>query len=208
MRCNIPMPDLPQRLDHTYCLYKDKPVLVRAEIGSKTLYLYHVVHTGMTIATIESDDPDLDIATPPMGYCQYMSDRVCFITRRPQRQFKQGVYSDNVSIEYLETKRRDYSFKWNSPPAYHMLAREYPSFEEVFLKILKSEAYGEYALSNDIAIVDNGSAIIQVFFRNEEVGFIRKSEDMDVSRPTVVIPKSRKDWVVLKYLSDFNFKFK
>lgn len=207
MKCNIPMPDLPARLDSTICLYQNKPVIIRTEgSDSKRIYLYDIINPSIRLKIIDSDDPDLDIGTPPLGYCQYSIDRVCFITRRPQRQFKQGIYSENCYIEYLT--KGDYVHKWSSQATYDMMTKKYQSFEHIFSLILQGKQYAEYALNNDIAFSTDGSKIIKVFFRNEEVGFIIKSEDIDIYHPTIIIPKSRKEWVIFKYLSDFNFKFK
>lgn len=204
MQCNIPEGDLPARLENTICLYKDIPYIVHTTPHSTSLHLHDMVSGSLT-HRIKSNDPDLDVATPPLGYCQYTPDRVVYITRRPHRRFQQGITYNGCYLEFMN--KRDAQFHFCSEPTRRMMQKEYPILKELFESIRYRPSYMELAVSNDVALQSDGTRIVKVFFRNEEVGFIPMS-DIKKDRATIVIPKSRKGWIVLRYLSEFNFDFK
>jgi hypothetical protein len=210
MNCNIPFPDLFARLEGTVCLYKGEPYLVRTngqtedpedESGGQ-IYLYDLLETGRHRHTIQSKDPDFDIATPPLGYCQTNRHQVAYLSRRPWRKWKQGIIWDALIIEDISGGRDHFHF--NSEAFRQTMAQEWMPVK-MALKVLANEGrnYTERAINNDIALVLQDSEVV-VFFRQERVGWMSRLELL-TEEPTITVPTSRKAWVVKRYLQDFNF---
>jgi len=208
MHCNIPFPDLPSRLEGTICMYIGEPFIVRTngcleedEDGclTGTLHLYDMLDNGRHLATIDSRDPNFDIATPPLGYCQSHPKRVSYVTRKPWRKWKQGITWDGL---YVEGINHGNDFHLYSNSAREMMMQRYTPLQNTLEIIKMDNEYKERAVNNDVALqADNG--VVNVWFRNELVGYTPRltlGDDM-----TITVPNSRKAWVVNRYLSAFNF---
>lgn len=211
MRCKIPSRDLALKLNDTICRYKKEPVWVRVSDG--LLYLYHLdeVNTsGRFFATIKSTDPDLDVASVPLGYYQgegKNNHKVFYLTRIPLRKVKQGlplnaIRGTQVGDDGLELRGKNHSFLNKS--FIRMIKNEYPKLSDS-MKMLRglhskdsSQIY-QVALSRDIAIEINQMGIINVHYKKLFVGWIQPDKN------TVHIPKSELSWVISRYLSQLDW---
>ncbi len=211
MRCKIPANDLAQRLNETICCYQHLPVLVI--VDGQRLDLYDLCSTEL-IKSIKSDDPEFDVSTPPMGYCQYNKTTVGYITRHPVRRYKQGLSADVCSMRTLGEHDKNQPINVNLRTKYikDMMSGQYPKLATALAEMVadfdKTAYIAETALSNDCAINITKEGILQVWFRQEKVGYLKKNplgrRDSGY-RPTVVVPNSTNGWIISMYLSEFDW---
>jgi hypothetical protein len=200
--CNIAPPDLEARLHGTTCLYQDYPYLITIDSARvpERVRLHDCV-TQEFVKAIRPDDPEFDVATPPLGYIQVKKDRICYCERLPYRQFKQGVVYQVLGFKYYMEQFR---LKMNSEAFRNTMARVYPPFKEIVSAVIKSKVYAEYALSNDCALSVSAEGVIKVFFKHEEVAFSTIAE-FKKSKPIVHINPNARAWIIERYLSQFDW---
>jgi len=200
MRCKFSERDIPQRLDHTICRFKGFPYYVRSN-GGKLLFLYRLNNTkGVQDHEISADDALFDVSTPPLGYCQASSGRVLYVTRRPNRIYKQGLSSDAVAARGLRGESPGIQIR--TKEFENMIVGVYPSLEATLKEFPKhKEEDWETAISRDIALKwRHKLEIIQVYYKNDDVGFMLNGTN------TVIVPNSGMGWIVSRYLSQLNWQ--
>lgn len=93
--------DVRMRLHDTFLRYKNNHYYALhpgPEDRTINLILNDIV-TKKPVITIDANDPELDVTSPPLGYVQYPKWNDCvFISRIPFRRQKQGVSHDSVSV--------------------------------------------------------------------------------------------------------------
>lgn len=206
MHCNIPIPDLPARLDGTVCLYKDYPYIVKTNHDSNELLLLDMV-TRKALMHIPSNDKDFDVATPPLGYVQYGPLQVAYVTRRPHRRYKQGLTYESVYINMLSLDNT-IGFTFFSEAMRNTIIRKYPPFENIRRSVLNTKERGEFAINNDCAVVVD--KVLQpnnvgVFFRDEFVGN-STIDEFKKPIPFVELQNPKKTWILEQYLECFAFR--
>lgn len=210
MRCRIPERDLGLKLNDTICRYKGEPVWVRVEGG--TIYLYKLpdVNTsGRWFTTIKSNDPDLDVASVPLGYMQGDGNNrnsVFYLSRIPIRKVKQGlpltaIKSVQVGDDSNGPRGKAPSGAYLNNSFVRMVKNDYPKLPDA-MKMLRglhskdsSKVY-QAAISRDIAIEINQMGIINVHYKKVFVGWIQPDKNI------VHVPTSELSWVISKYLSE------
>lgn len=198
MKCNIPAADLAQKLNDTVCRYKSEPVYVRVE--KSKLHLFKIDSTGAALAVIKADDPDFDVAGPPLGYIQ-LGRKVQYLTRFPLRRTKQGLDVRAIRSKDLAGESLGLS-KLNvfSPSFKNMLQGEYPDLGDA-LKSLRADyaqnnrCNSEIAVTRNIAMSINEIGVINVYYKNNLVGYIQPDKF------TVHVSNSEWSWVISKFLS-------
>ena len=209
MRCRIPSRDLSLKLNDTVCRYKKEPVWVK--VIDSLLYLYklnEVSTTGRYFATIKSTDPDLDVASVPLGYLQGEGQnrwRVYYLSRIPIRKVKQGLPVSAIRVMAVGEDENARSSKIHvgmvhSTTFSNMVKNEYPRLPDS-MKALRglyskdpSQIY-QIAVSRDIALEINQMGIINVHYKRNFVGWIQPDKS------TVHVPKSDLSWVISQFLS-------
>lgn len=208
MRCKIPQADLVARLEGTVCMYKDVPYTVH--VAGATLHLYEFPGGEMK-HQITPDDPDFDVATPPLGYSQVDSKTVVYLSRKPVRKFKQGLDVNTINVQYLNPIKNK-GYKFNSICTRNTMIRKYRSLKAAlgtFKELLASDTFDqtEICISPDCALVLCENRMIKVYWINEEVGYL-SNKDIDSVRPVVYVPNSRKAWIISVYLQQFFYEIK
>lgn len=205
MKCNIhTAKDLAQKLGETVCRYKGIPYWIAVDEdrrGLPTIHLRNLV-TGGNEGTIKYDNPEFDISSIPLGYCQSDAHcRVVYCIRLPLRRVRQGVCSSHLRVQAIQgnpwaqgaTLLRSQGF-------YNLVVGNYISLDvgmDTLRKKLQEdkEFIGEIAISRKIALSINSLGIINVYYKQELVGWIEPSKFV------VHIPTSDKATIISKYLS-------
>lgn len=93
--------DVRMRLHDSFLRYKNNHyyALHPGQEDRTTLLQLCDVPTKKPVITIDANDPELDVTSPPLGYVQYPKWNGCvFMSRIPFRRQKQGVSHDSVSV--------------------------------------------------------------------------------------------------------------
>jgi hypothetical protein len=200
MRCKFPERDLSQRLDSTICRYKGVPYYVRYT-DRNLLTLYTLSSNGKKNALqISPFDDDFDISTIPLGYCQASNDYVVYLSRRPNRLYKQGLSGDSLQFRWINGAGR-FSFHWVSGAVEQMVLNNYPPLNAALDNLRRSTTEREIAISRDIAMKFNPNLkLIYVYFKGDEVGWIIPDTNI------VIIPSSELAWIVSQHLRGFSWE--
>ena len=92
--------DVRLRLNETYVKYKNDYFFAAQSPADETtaLLLFSIVGNSH-LMTIDANDPDLDVSSPPLGYTQYPTWEGCvFISRLPLRSQNQAVRGDSIAV--------------------------------------------------------------------------------------------------------------
>jgi len=116
--------DVKMRLDGSVCRYKGEPVLVSALPDMNVMC--HFIGSRKKDVIIDSSDPDLDISSVPLGYCN--EEHLPYYTRAPFRQQKQGVSSHNLMIKHTDGRVERMRGGFANTPFAEMIAGDYPKF--------------------------------------------------------------------------------
>lgn len=210
MRCKYLPQDLNARLHGGIAFYNKKPVYV--EIVDSHIRLYTL--NGNFIGIIPENDELFDISSPQLGYVNVRSSsksingRVIYLERIPSRRYKQTLTPASVNAFFPYLKKgpeSDASYVletiWRSECFEDMLLGKYPTLEEAILSLSKvSPRTYAVAINRDVALYKNSFGQMKVYFKNDEVGYIRPGENI------VRIPPSGRSWVISKYLDGFSWE--
>ncbi len=202
MQCNIATADLNARLNGTICMYKDIPYFIMCSDSQHTekIHLCDLL-TKNPLQEISVKDPDFDVATPPLGYIQIKKNQVAFSERLPHRQFRQGVTQGVIHFSFFSQAQR---MTLHSEAFRDTMMKQYRNLNKILIDLIADPEYGEYALSNDVALVKSVAGVVKVYFKHEEVAFSSLSE-LKKKSPSIHVPTSTKAWITERYLSKFNW---
>lgn len=200
--------DFTPRLDSSICLYKKLPYYLRVNGDHFILTKLSAFGTDrrnldkLKDMIIQTDDPDLDISTIPLGYFFLNKNYAAYVERIPIRKYKQPVSVTNCRINALTSKgwiRVDPENLYSQEMEDSVL-NKFHSFNEA-CKLLKANAVQSIPLHRDIALVSR-SGIYVVYYKNEEVGWITPGTRV-VKVPADDV--SHTSWVVSMYLQELDW---
>lgn len=121
--------DVRMRLDGTVIRYGGIPVFAEAR-PDMNVRVREVL--SEKVYTVDSSDENLDISSPPLGYCNLeATDNLWYITRVPFRQQKQGLHLHSMSYKRpgdIETRRIS---GWPDTEGLHnMIVGKYPTLSQ------------------------------------------------------------------------------
>ena len=192
--------DLADRLDGTICMYKDEPVLVGFH-SEDSLILYHPV-TNIKLTTIHPADEHFDISSQELGYINLKdgdTNLVMYITRPPHKRWRQGLTYGSLTYQDIKGKNIyphhvPMEHVIRSQGFYDMLVDNYPSIKEAL------ENYEVCAISKSVALEKTPSGVVQVYFKNQNVGYLLPGTNR------VCVPSSDMGWIVSKFLQQFSWE--
>ena len=205
MKNKIGENDLVARLDNSFCRYKGEAVYVRVNGRQLLLYKPSKMH-GEALAKISPYDPEFDIESLPLGYVQF-KHRTYYLTRVPRRRYVQGVNADSLSMTSIpdsvfarEGNTIGREGILSTTGFEDMVMNKYRSIFDVFSDFAKDTEPREEALSRDVAVYKNALGIVNVYFKNDLVGWIAPNSNV------VHVPSNEYGWVVSMYLRDLNWQ--
>lgn len=211
MRCKYLPQDLQARLDDTVCRYKKTPYYVRTT-GAGTVRLFKLTNLHKSINEIQPTDTEFDISSPMLGYINFGLDegfannKVYYARRRPIRRYKQGlnVQSTNfVTLDGVVERRFPTTEIMYSKAMEECILGEYPTLDNVltwFRENFKPGLRFEAAISREIALELGKNSIINVFYKEFEVGWMTLKENV------VHVPSGEWAWVISKFLQPLNWR--
>lgn len=192
--------DLSDRLDGTICMYKGQPVLV-SYYSETELILHHPV-TNMKLHVIHPADEDFDISSQELGYINLDDggkNLVLYINRLHHKRWKQGLTYGSLSYQDIRDKvvypnHTPIEHVIRSQGFYDMLTDNYPTIQQAL------EEYEVCAISKSVALEKTPSGVIQVFFKNQNVGYLLPGTNR------VCVPSNDMGWIVSKFLQQFSWE--
>lgn len=169
--------DVHMRLDGTYIKYKDE-VYLCSHSGDLDVILYDISKRNIVqFGTVSANDPDLDISSVPLGYCNIREAAPVYLVREAARRQKQGVHSHFI-VGFSETHR-----KWLRPPGkslnishleyYKTIKGDYPSISD----ILNDNKYTQGgAFHRRLALIPFTSGRWKLKYMTNFVGLLRASD--------------------------------
>ena len=157
--------DLHRILVDSVIMYKKVPILVK---NISLLRELHIEYVGQKKEDrIPLSSPELDFKPVSLGMCNH-NGYSYYLTRRPARQWSQGLTLENLSITFLKNEGdlRDMR-KLNNKSIYSCIMGDYPSLDSCITHLEKPEI-SEMAFSREWAL-DNG---LSLYHRAERVGMI------------------------------------
>lgn len=183
--------DIRARLENTIIRYNGKPYLCGCE--GETIVLYDIISKAV-MHKKNPDDPGLDVSSIDLGYVNILVPRECavYLIRNPVRQYRQGV--DLRALEYDALTPPKYRFGvdhgyMNCQGFLDSYEGKFPSFKKA-IKNLEEGALS-VALSKDVAILKDADGVLKVYFKQQEVGWIRPGTNK------VLLPKTETSWITL-----------
>lgn len=209
MRCKFNAKDAALKLHETICRYRGEPVWVQTD--GAALMLSPLTDRGRHTHIIKSNDEEFDISSVPLGYMNSWgrNKTVHYLTRRPIRRTRQGLCIQAVSARRLSmTGTTKDSFQGGgycaelmfSQGMIDMIMGKYPTLGQALATLREDckkneKSCSEIAISREIALGINELGIINVFYRDELVGWIQPGKSV------VHVPHNERAWVVSKFLS-------
>lgn len=200
MRNKIPQRDLNQRLHNTVNRYKGIPYYF-VYTGGDSFEIRDLIN-GRGVSIVNAYDPEIDISSPPLGYCQITEDHVVYVTRRPVRLYKQGLAAESLSFKFLSAAGRNFRVNMSSKPFHDMIIGSYQSVDVFFERIRKNPDVAlEFAVSNQIALKYSPAIRLAYVYVNgdEQVGYILENTR------TVKVPSTDKAWIISSMMEGFNW---
>lgn len=174
--------ELSLRLRQSIISYNSLPVFVRdTSVQTTTEGLVEFLHISRLsqnsgegeIKKVALKDSKINLKPVKLGYCNY-SNRAYYLTRRPERRWKQGLALNAIQISPLRhEKLKTIVF---SREMENSILNKFPSLSES-LEIIKTFDYeGSIAFSLKLAVYKNKIGVKFLHFRNEEVGFFKDNK--------------------------------
>lgn len=155
------------RFNNSVVMYDGFPVIIEEvyhdEDSSGFLMCYRPLMGAMPRDKANHTDPRWDYKAPRLGYVN-AANRATYLTRMPQRYFKQGV--EIGSLMYIGEGTREVLRDYNA--LHLMFTNTYPSFEEA----IANSTDGTVAFSRELA-VKNGSLL---YYRGSCIGEIKNGK--------------------------------
>lgn len=121
---------------------------------------------------IDANSPDLDIASPPLGYMQVNANTAAYVTRAPVRRQKQGLSTENISAWVVNgTNIREFNPYYCSREFFHMLYEKYPTRKDILKTLGKAVLGYSFCLSKSFALSVESNSLI-LYRTNTPIGTI------------------------------------
>lgn len=169
--------DVHMRLDGTYVRYQGDVYLCAHEDQLKVT-LYNInTRNPAPFKSISANDPDLDVSSVPLGYCNFKDYAPLYLAREAARKQKQGV-SLHALVGFDETRRQ-----WLRPPGksmhithmdiYKTIKGDYPDIMTVINN--QNHPHGG-AFHRRLALVPFTSGRWKLKYMTNFVGILRASD--------------------------------
>lgn len=218
--CIIPA-DQNARFNGTIICYKNTPFYVSMVGNVMALYRLETMHPNVThrqtpkpVYNVDPYDDEVDISSIPLGFVNLPKSRsVKYLLRRPVRRFTQGISEATVTQTDLPDHIRhpaDSSYVRIRDVLYSQefeaaVMGQYPTLDEA-LDTLKQwsaeDGRGEIAITRDIALSINKVGIVNVYYKNELVGWILPNKKI------VNVPSNEMGWIISLYLEGFSWEIR
>lgn len=200
MRVKYLSRDMETRVHGGIAFYRGQPFYVELSRENR-LSLSPLTGEGDPIL-IASNDPELDVSSPSLGYINF-GGYANYVMRRPERRFKQVVSPQSLICERVMTggfvgpdTLLNMLF---SKEGESMLLGKYPSVKEALERINSGKKVVSVAVSRDTAIAKDSFGTLRVYNKLEQVGYVREGTNI------VVIPKDELAWVISKCLEGYDW---
>lgn len=189
--------DFAQRLHGTICRYKDTPYKMHVD-GNK-IHLIDM-RNGNVGERIDARDKNLDVSSVPLGYMNW-DNMAVYVKRLPTREiYRQGVCERNTRIDMLGTQKNiNGNATIFSNSGYKMITDDYPNLRECLRDLRAMKGLRSVACSRFIALSINEIGVINVYFRNDLVGYMAPNSN------TVNVPNDEMGWVVSTELAGLDW---
>jgi hypothetical protein len=138
--------DIHMRLSSTIIRYRKSPVFIHG-LGDKELHVRAADLLSGQQLDIHSSDEELDISSPPLGYCNPGEDSTIYVVRCPRRMQKQGFYPQYAFVYY--DKQVSGGFKGPVTSLGPTIVGNYPSFEESVQRVKDNKNKKSFGRSYD-----------------------------------------------------------
>ncbi len=191
--------DVKNRLSNTVIRYRNNPVFCKTTEDGLTLNLFSFKNRSHLIASVDPEDPNIDISSLSLGYLQFNGIAV-YVKRMPRRIYKQGIDVQHLDYKPLFSKndRREVDLStFFSESVFNSLMDKFSSLTVAITMMTKSAA-SSVALNKNVAVMREGK-LLRFYIKGYEVGF------SDLTDPnTVHIPSSPEAWVHSVLLEEIN----
>ena len=170
--------DLMDRLDNTYCRYRDQVVYVRVQSEEQLALLDPKCE--LNLYRIEPHDPEFDISAIEVGYFNYLLNdkyHVVRAVRGPEKSWKSALSRSQIgwkSIDNDPCKIYVENTVWTQQGFTEMLTDTRMTLEEGLDKLKKSD---EVAINRDIALQMTATGVVNVFHSGTALGWITPKSD-------------------------------
>lgn len=175
--------DTNMRLDSSIVRYKGNPYWAQATGNKARINLCSLVkeNEGSPIYEIDANDPDLDVSSIEIGYCNHKSLGTVFITRAPYRKQKQGLSSVNtlwttVGGSNLKSLTATQFFDEGIIDA---ILGNYPSVKTAVKSL--GNSFGDWkaeAISSSFCLFADPKGSITVYFEQSKIGKLEEDNSM------------------------------
>lgn len=191
--------DVKARLNNTIIRYKNFPYL--AEVNESGVISLRDITTRNLVATVDSDDQDLDISSIPLGYVNVLEKGLklaVYLRREPLRRFKQGVEIETLSQKPLKdgVSIVPAGVLYSTGLVDAIIGR-YPDLDSAISMTTKN-GWSSVALSRDVALKYNGGSL-NIYIKDSEVGYLKLGTKL------AVVPKTDTSNISAYILSAFKF---
>lgn len=160
--------DLSTLLMNSVIMYKKLPIMIQGISLNRELHASYIGQKGTEEIPLNS--PDLDFKPVPLGMCNH-SGHAHYLSRKPGRQWSQGLTSKNINISFLNKEKTGDSWmnllNLKNKSIHSCILGEYPSIENCIVALDKPDML-EMAFSREFAINKN----LLLYYRSESVGMI------------------------------------
>jgi hypothetical protein len=158
--------DLTMRLGESLIRYRGKPAYVRGNDGRN---LYLLLTRSQEETVIRLPDESIDVRPVPLGYVNGNS-KCWFVTRSPERRYKQGLTARTINISGPRMSMPVSSFITCLGFAKCIL-NEYPDYANALKSVLRSN--GSKAFSRRFALqYDKDLKEVALLHRGKRVGML------------------------------------
>lgn len=158
------------------------------------------------IGSIDLDDPDLDISSPVIGYCNYIYEneiKVVYLRRKPAQSWKQGLTGNNLSV-YTVSGSSFHGYSSNhvigNKGFLDSLTGVFPDLHSA-MALLQKGKVKEIAVSRDLAFTISKTGVVLAFYKTEEF-----ATSLDGGR-SFMAKNSFKNRVICKHCPDLPVQF-
>lgn len=187
--------DYNQKLHGCLVTYKNRVYMCRVDEDNHEILTLSLLG-GKPQLKISACDDDLDIHSVSLGFFNHSGKYAMYVKRIPYRQTRQGVTTNNVTVEGLTD---DGLIPTNNTNLIDKGAQDgfdgrYPNLSEV-QSMFSDPEYRSIAMSIDVAITRKGV----VYYRGQRAGVY------DFSKNEIHVPNAAFSQMMSKFLSSYSW---